>query len=94
MKNDIQKTIEENIKLKIIRLEIDLNKNDVYISRTGNTDEALYAVLHNGDIEIYIEYYYDGDIALVVSDRKNKKILEAVDLYEEEVLPTILKYYK
>jgi len=66
----------------------------MYISRSGNTDEALYAVLHNGDIEIYIEYYYDDDIALVVSDRKNKKILEAVDLYEEEVLPTILKYYK
>jgi hypothetical protein len=83
---------EEINKLKY--LIIGLEANGIKITRIGKGSDNVSVDLNIKDIEIIVEYYDDGDIALVAVDNKSKNILECVDLKENEVLPTILKYYK
>lgn len=88
------KMSKKPIKAKVDRLRSELDKMGIKISRIAKTYEAFCVVLHNGDVEIYIEYYFDGDIGMISADKRQKKTIENLDLDEDEVLPTILKYYE
>ena len=58
------------------------------------TDDGMCLSFINGDIMIYVEYYNDGDIGLISENYKEKRMLENIDLTQEEVLREVLKYYK
>lgn len=62
----------------------------LFPERISPLDDGACMVFKNQDITLHIEFYNDGDIAMVATDGEH--ILESLDLTTETLLDTITRY--
>lgn len=86
--------------VRALQLAIDVKELITKLSDNGVpppildiNNEAVCLTFKNGNICIYIEYYFDGDIGLISEDLELKTTIEDIDLKREEVFDAIVKYY-
>lgn len=87
---DIQIGPIDKILHNVKELIPELIANNLIPSRiTPSAEEGLCLIFREATKAIYVEFYNDGDIGLISEDFVAKKILDNIDLKEDEVVSTL-----
>lgn len=65
-----------------------------YPHRINYLEEGTCYEYKHENKKLYLELYNDGEIGYIIEDFINKEILENEDIYEEEIIPCIQKFFK
>jgi hypothetical protein len=74
----LRKTIPKLVKRELIPFRI-----------APSIDEGACIVFQKEKVLVYLEFYNDGDIGLISEDIHNKRILENLDLNEDDLISSI-----
>ncbi len=71
-----------------------LVKRELIPSRIApSIDEGACVIFQKGRVLVYLEFYNDGDIGLISEDIQNNRILENIDLNENDLIPSLNRIF-